>query len=241
MKRDSYKGKAAARNRKNSTELGRIQDELDDLQSMLAAPADEPPMMLDQAVKNLARRELEKTPPVKKNPMFWVTGLSTASIALIALGISLVQNPSSTDPADEMPYRQKSEMEAPKEDARKRNSSRMVVAPASIAAEVMESDLAAPVVESSLDKMAADGEWHDSSVASDSALVDVNRDTSLKTQANESLLDAEPNATVWLERIRQLYSDGLLEEAQHQLAGFESAYPEYSLPDWAKEIQPPQD
>ncbi|HKX56198.1 MAG TPA: hypothetical protein VJN01_08855, partial [Xanthomonadales bacterium] len=45
-------------------------------------------------------------------------------------------------------------------------------------------------------------------------------------------------AQAWLDLIRQLYDEGLLNEAAEQLRAFRADHPDYPLPDWAAELQP---
>ncbi|HKX56938.1 MAG TPA: sigma-70 family RNA polymerase sigma factor, partial [Xanthomonadales bacterium] len=73
---------------------GQLLRELDLLQSREALPDIEPPRLIDQAVRNMARRELPDSPAAPQaETLRWIAGLATVSIALIAVGISLVQSP----------------------------------------------------------------------------------------------------------------------------------------------------
>lgn len=76
---------------------GGLLHELDQLQSHEPVPDTEPPRLVDQAVRNMARRELQQRPAVfTGGKLRWIAGLSTVSVALIAVGISMVQSPPSS-------------------------------------------------------------------------------------------------------------------------------------------------
>ena len=71
-----------------------------DLEAIAAAwrrlPADEPPELVDQAVLNRARRDLDTARPRR---LRWIGHFATAGVAVIALSVWLLQDPAPTTPA----------------------------------------------------------------------------------------------------------------------------------------------
>jgi hypothetical protein len=184
----------------------------------------EPPAMVDLAVRNMARRELQQSSPPLAGKLRWLAGLSTASIALIALGISLVQSPKTPIPADTQMNSKGVELES------RREESSSLAAPASddgltrsIPAQSPQPTPQAEAMRESISKSA--GERAAPAMADSLELM----------QAENPVVDsAKPaSAEAWLDLIQQLQDQGLLPEAREQLHSFVGDHPEYPLPDWA--------
>ncbi len=193
---DFGKGKA------DSPDMQLLRD-LDQMQSRDPLPHIEPPALVDQAVRNLARRELEnRTAPPIAGKLRWIAGLSTVSIALLAIGISMVQTRHTPAP----------QLAPPTEPVLRDQVLQSRPAPeatssAPIAPEARSSTRARR--ENSMsDKQAAAEEM----VASDTP---------------------EDPAQAWLDLAEQLYDQGLRVEAREQLDALVTEYPDHQLPGWA--------
>lgn len=72
--------------------------DFEDLQSAWnEMEAVEPPELLDRAVLNTARRDLEK--PSRKRPLRWLGGFATATVMVLAVSLVLLQDPQAPAPA----------------------------------------------------------------------------------------------------------------------------------------------
>jgi len=229
--------------------------ELDLLQDAEPVPDIEPPRMIDQAVRNMARRALaessaESSADVPAVPMAgslrWIAGLSTVSIALIALGLSLLQSPRL--PAPEAPAI-KSELPQPKADSRL-ESEGFATTPANenfarkAASETVANEA---VSSSSLEKDSAPAAFKLKQQVAETSGTQAPKELMAAPASSEEHLADEvvepagtgaPSAEAWLDQIRQLYDQGLLADAEEELRAFRADYPDYPLPDWAAELQP---
>ncbi|HET6565549.1 MAG TPA: hypothetical protein VFG52_09075 [Xanthomonadales bacterium] len=195
--------------------------ELDQMQSREPMPAIEPPGLVDQAVRNMARRELQNPARIPvAGKLRWIAGLSTVSIALIALGISLVQSPQPPHPAEP------ALMDAAKSRHAESGSAMPAAAPAH------DEDAIQPQLK--LKEQQAEPRLESFSSAE---LGKTERDSSAAIMNEEESLSAQ----AWLDLIRQLYDQGLRVEAAEQLKAFSTDYPGYPLPEWALELQQSQD
>jgi len=164
---------------------------------------DEPPDMLDQAVINLARRELEGQQKRRKRRMQWIGALSSMALLLITLNLVVDQQGAAPRPP-EAGSKFRKEQDGAGADAvfeSRRESS--ALAPT-------QDEPAAPVQRS----------------------MDLKRSTALSDIAEEqSELEFKNEPSAWIERIRQLREEGLTDQAQVELQSFHEAYPEYPVPD----------
>lgn len=197
----------------------RLLQELDQLQAHETRPDIEPPELIDQAVRNMARRELQNSAASPlAGKLRWIAGLSTVSIALIAVGISMVQSPgvptSSPAPAALAPERARSE-------AAKSGSDK--------AGEVSSRDADSPPASLQPKRKAEEESLQATpeAAASQTVLAD--------SVGEMDEARAEP-AQAWLELIRQLHDQGLEQEAAEQLRAFHAEHPEYPLPEWTAEL-----
>jgi len=207
------------RTHKPTAEELQLLQELDSLQHFEESVPIEPPGLIDQAVRNMARREVQNQRSPLAGKLRFIAGLSTASIALIALGLSLLQSPSTTDPADISISGKQAEISS----VRKESRSAEPLAPelARSAQDLKHSTTpAAPAAAATLES----GHPSENLPLTDSASVPLKTDSAL----------------AWLDLIRQLQEQGLVEEASQQLQAWREQYPDEPLPDWAIQLLPPQ-
>lgn len=211
-------------------------DQLDDLQSGHKMHGEEPPLMIDQAVRNMARRAIQ-TPASRKLPRLgWIAGLSTASVALIALGISLVQAPKSSLPplkpssetmsTEQNGFRENRDIEGGRMEMRSPSvpvvsgaPARKAGRPAAAAAQAVEM----PAENTALEEQSKD-------------YIEADLADSVQKQKQQAPED-DREVTAWLDLIRQLQEQGLQSEALSQLVAFKAAHPGVALPAWARELE----
>lgn len=175
----------------------------------------EPPALMDQAVRNMARRELHHQSTPVAGKLGWIAGLSTVSIALIALGISLVQTPSATGPVNDSIE----SFESQKLESSRSERSDL----ASPAAPQLSRSAQAPATDTApISSLAAKGSAEGSESDGD------------------ALQAREKSAQAWLDLIEQLRAQGLHAEALEQLSAWQQQYPDLPLPDWATALLPVQ-
>ncbi len=203
--------------RKDSSNLDLLR-ELDELQARDPLPGIEPPALVDQAVRNLARRELHNhasTPIAGK--LRWIAGLSTVSIALLAIGISMVQT--RQDPAPQM---QSPQLQAPQQgrsmEPALKNEFKDEMLQSRPAPEAASSASVAPEARTS-----SRARREDSMSGKQAA-------TATEMVTSDA---AEDPAQAWLDLVEQLYDQGLRKEARKQLDALVAAYPDHELPGWA--------
>jgi hypothetical protein len=225
--------------------------ELDLLQSREPAPEIEPPRMIDQAVRNMARRELPDSPTAPPaGTLRWIAGLATVSIALIAVGISMVQSPPYVPPpaAPALRNEQQDEPrpESPAESSVAEERGAISAAGSARSAAPGTGADQAPIP-ASRDAAVSDAKLDFKQQAADPALAESPVESMSAAEAsktnpaddNSDMDEARAeSAQAWLDLIRQLYDQGLLTEAAEQLRAFRTDHPEYPLPDWAAELQP---
>jgi hypothetical protein len=237
--------------------------ELDRLQSLAPLPDIEPPQLIDQAVRNMARREMPNRPVTSlAGKLSWIAGLSTVSIALIAVGLSMVQSPPlpppETSPAapalhNEQPFETgpavtpepRNESRAKSRLAKERSALQAVSSPSERTASSHDSTDQALSDSSTSDEPEAEVNFKQTAPDASPA------EPALESQSPEEIsgvavagaisdMDqaSAESAQAWLDLIRQLYDQGLLAEATKQLSAFRADHPEHPLPDWAAELQP---
>jgi len=193
--------------------------ELDSLQDFEQSVPVEPPGLIDQAVRNMARREVQNQRSPLAGKLRFIAGLSTASIALIALGISLLQSPSAPEPADISISSKKSEISSVREESRSAEQPAPELARSALESKHSTAP-AEPAAAATLDS----GHPVEELALTDSTSVPLKADSAL----------------AWLDLIRQLHEKGLAEEAREQLRAWREQYPDEPLPDWAIQLLPPQ-
>lgn len=164
----------------------------------------EPPELLDQAVMNAARRELEGQR--KHRPLRWLGAFATATVAVLALTIMIQQDEQALAPMLEKSDGLKLEQAAPvaskKETRRDDTQFRS-----------KQSVAAAPVT-----------------VSSDAESVALAEEVSDAADTLEESADEVSAADAWVERLLLLQETQQDEKLLQQLTAFRKAYPDYSLP-----------
>jgi hypothetical protein len=213
-------------------------DQLDDLRAKHSMQAEEPPLLVDQAVRNMARRAVQATATRKLPGLGWIAGLSTASVALIALGISLVQAPQSSLPpmkpslesmsTEQTEFRSKRANSANRfEESRSASGAAEAGAPARKAERPGASAAAVQAAQMPVQIMAPEEQSMDHFEADLADAVQKQKEQAPKE---------DQEATAWLDLIRQLQQQGQQAEAIAQLAAFKEVHPDFVLPNWAQEL-----
>ena len=161
------------------------------------------PALVDQAVLNLARRELARERRVRNRAMRWIGAFSTVSILLITLGVVVQQykqaqplspgnGSNDVAPASQLPARETFRLEQAKP-AREQGQARMGKS------------------------AAASAERTDHAVSAD--------------EDRQRTPDHASDPDAWLHYILQLKQEGLGDRAASELRAFRQAYPDYPLPE----------
>ncbi len=187
--------------------LDQLQAQYDDLAEQ------EPPILIDQAVLNLAKRELETQQARKKRRIGWISAFSTASLLVITLSMVLQQQPGQQQP-DSPPAPVAKEQDTIKTEgaglAEKRKQRSAVL-------QSIDTNMAAPAAEEQKLDVLSESEAEETSSFYNRIELDDNRQF--------------PEAGQWLSQIRQLEKDGQKEKAEEELEAFKLAYPDYELPE----------
>ena len=180
--------------------------------------ADEPPGLLDQAVLNAARRELEgETRPRR---LHWLGGFATAVVVVVAVSLVLQQQ-QSEGPAPGLPdgdgFRLEAESpaEPPTAVARERPAADAKQYREEAAAALEPGEPAPGAVPPQAAQRAAAAPPSESFAAPE------------KADSAESDADA---AAEWVERLLDLQRSGDESRLAEELAAFRRAYPDYPLP-----------
>jgi hypothetical protein len=166
----------------------------------------EPPELLNQAVMNTARRELESQR--KRRPLRWLGAFATATVVVLALTLVVQQDEQLNAPVPEKangfmleqaaPTARKKEADRDDTEFRVRRNAAPAAAPA-----VMASDNATAIMEEEISE------------------------APLKLKkASGAISEAE----AWIERLLQLQETRQDEKLLQELAAFRQAYPDYILP-----------
>jgi hypothetical protein len=166
----------------------------------------EPPELLNQAVMNTARRELESQR--KRRPLRWLGAFATATVVVLALTLVVQQDEQLNAPVPEKangfmleqaaPTARKKEADRDDTELRARRNAAPAAAPA-----VMASDNATAIMEEEI------------------------LEAPLKL---EKASGAIPEAEAWIERLLLLQETRQDEKLLQELAAFRQAYPDYILP-----------
>jgi hypothetical protein len=172
--------------------------------------AEEPPQLLDQAVLNRARRDLEKPRPRR---LRWIGQFATAGVAVIALSVWLLQDPGPKAPVGDAPVRIEPAAEPAPPPPPERQERRFT--PASERA----SD--APLAETR-GKMSATRAQAARPAPAESV------DEAYTEEAADAAAERTPKA--WIEHMLALQTAGRETELRAELDAFRAAYPDYPLP-----------
>jgi hypothetical protein len=222
--------------------------ELDQLQAREALPGIEPPALIDQAVRNMARRALHDpalNPGINqenspfKGKLGWLTGLATASMAVIALGIALVQTPQTPDLAEPVYKAKKEEALFNPQESRNTLQSADSVHSESAGQQLREADRSVTLerMKQAAEPMASAPETSALAVPAAARLAE----EAYAGSTDEFKLAKDQSAQAWLDLIQQLNEQGLATEATEQLRAFLTDHPDYPLPEWALKLQQSQE
>jgi len=184
----------------------------------------DPPELLNQAVLNTARRELNTRR--RNRPLRWLGGFATATVIVLALTIVIQQDQQQTTPVlkktngfklDQTdPAASKSEVDRDdfEETARREQAERQLSPMSSEDAEsrIKRSAAVPPVT------------------ASDAAVMAVAEEMSDSLAEPEKAADRILEADAWIERLLLLRETQQDEKLNQELAAFREAYPDYVLP-----------
>lgn len=208
-------------------------------QSMAQA---EPPDLVDQAVLNAARRDLE--PARKRRPLRWLGGFATAAVVVLALTLVVEQEPQRPD----LPTAtDKSRAPAETPDKQMLQSSE----PAPLQAPLPAAEPVPMAREARRDvaRLKAAGEnavaakaeagtaqHSEPAVAAAPPSAEAMEAEAFTDEALEEALRSDPET--WIEQLLELKAQGDTDALEAGIAAFRSAYPEYQLPPELAERKP---
>ena len=175
---------------------------------------DEPPALLDQAVLNRARRDLETAGPRR---LRWLGHFATAGVAVIALSVWLLQDRSPVAPGGDATLR----VAPPAEES----ASKPAAAPEP------QSRRLAPSVLSEQAPMAPSNEARAKGAPAEALRSEPAKAAPVaraRSAADEATQVRAPEA--WIEDLLALQAAGQVEELRTELEAFRVAYPDYPLP-----------
>lgn len=207
-----------------------IDSELESIRSQWQAMDQaEPPELLDQAVINAARRELEASRPGRR-PLRWLGGFATAAVVILALSIVVQQPPPPVVLAPEQAPEIRVEERA-LTDSVGRNSGAARAVPRE-----RRDDM------NGLEKQADSPD----AAALEAAPAPASSPATMKAMRSEDLAESEiagtpeafstiseppvRNAEAWIERLLELSTAGKDEELEREIEAFRAHYPDHPLP-----------
>ena len=198
-------------------------------------PQAEPPDLLDQAVLNAARRDLESTS--RRRPMRWLGGFATAAVVVVALTLVIEQDPRSTStaPVPEPAPLQKGAPGASAESAPEASRLQAPLPPAEPETMAREARRDATRLKAAADNAVAEkaepgaGRRLELSTAAAPAVSDAQEAGALADEALEESALRDPES--WIEALLELQASGETDALRAGIAAFRSAYPDYPLPD----------
>ena len=201
-------------------DLERLQGEWDRMEQA------EPPDLLDRAVRNAARRELETKR--RARPLRWLGGFATATVAVLALTLMFEQEPQVPAPALEEAegLRLEKQSAGPKErfDAAEPVEAPLPAAePRPMTREAQRESLPVESFSESRAKRAAAAP-----AEKDAGMNDVPQFELLQVMPAEEEAALSPEQ--WIEELRVLKNAGRQAEFEAGLEAFRNAYPEVELP-----------
>lgn len=177
-------------------------------------PAEEPPELVDRAVLNRARLDLDRPRPRRPG---WIGQFATAGIAVVALSIWLLQDPGPAPTGGDDALRVQPADEAAPPAAPMREQRRLAPsefnerAPQAVASE-------AP----------AKGAVPEPEALAEEARPEAADATAARISAADAAEPRPPDA--WIEQLLTLQAAGRSAELKAGLAAFRAAYPDYPLP-----------
>lgn len=166
---------------------------------------DEPPELLDQSLRNAARRQLESRK--RQRSLRWLGSLATAAVIVLALAIVVQQDqqgpvpPTATTDGFRLDQAVTAEKSVSDEAAQKQEPAR-----------------AEPGLQRAAPAAASEG------------LPAINGSTAPMAPEEADADLAPPSPEEWIERMRQLRQTGRQQELRAQLQAFREAWPDHPLP-----------
>ena len=196
-----------------------LDQDIGSIRSAWAGQTDEePPVLLDQAVMNQAKRSLEERvkPSQRRRSIKWLGAFATASVVVLALTVVLEQEPRAPLPRAEEADGLRLDRDAPSSSPRQ---SRLEAQPQKARAVQMADE---PLTKQSPLESAP------TAAAAD----EMSTEHFAEAQESVSELSREeiPAAEAWIEQLLELKNTRQLEKLVAELARFHSAYPDYPLP-----------
>lgn len=195
----------------------KLERDLEEFRAVLSGPgAPEPPDLLNQAVLNAARRELDESGKrwLRRFPVRWMGAFATASVIILALGLIVQQEQESPGLPVMEEDRMRLKSQAPPTE--RTDSAEKQVMSESIDHDDSAMQRAAPVAASP----AKTTEFRGEEVADERPLLE-------QGDSTESVRSPED----WIDLMLELKSSNQLERLSKELEAFRSVYPDHPLPD----------
>lgn len=214
----------------------------------------EPPELLDQAVLNAARRDLESRR--KRRPMYWLSGFATAAVVVLAITVTLEQqgpqspeppledtgqlkqNAASTPRLEESAVMKAEHTPLPSAEPRaqtreaKRQKQTISLTPAAEEGNNAKIKINPPAFDASRLNMTPGAPAKAGVDAADPSKTAA--DSEEEADQNQVPRDAED----WIQQLLLLREIGHMKGLAGELAAFRHYYPEYPLPEELAELEP---
>lgn len=193
-----------------------LETDLEEFRAVLSGPGSpEPPDLLNQAVLNAARRELDR--PVQRSwrrfPVRWMGAFATASVIILALGLIVQQEQESPVLPGIEEDRMKLKSEAPM--GEKKDAAEKQLMSKSIDRDDSAMQRAAPMAAAP----AKTAEFAAEEVADESTL-----------QEQGDTMEGVRSPEDWIDLMLELKSSNQLNRLSKELEAFRSVYPDHPLP-----------
>lgn len=194
----------------------KLERDLEEIRAVLSGPdSPEPPDLLNQAVINAARRELDGPGKhwLRRFPVRWMGAFATASVIVLALGLIVQQEQESPDFPVEKADRARLKSEAPMRESKGAAEKRLP------AKDADRDDAAAQRVAPMATAPAKATEFSTQGLADQPALPEP-----------ESAAEDVQTPEDWIELMLELKSSNQQARLSRELEAFRSVYPDYPLP-----------
>ena len=189
----------------------------------------EPPELLDQAVLNTARRELDARR--KRRPLRWLGGFATATVVVVAMTIVVQQDEQTAAPALEKTDGLMLDRAAPvsgKKEAGRQDLEENAV-PERASGQLMQERKERTEFRAQPSAASAATPASDAPV-SNAVAITAAEEIAVEPAEPEKGADRIPEAEAWIERLQLLRDTQQDEKLVQELAAFRQAYPGYPLP-----------
>jgi hypothetical protein len=194
----------------------------------------EPPDLVDQAVLNAARRDLE--PARKRRPLRWLGGFATAAVVVLALTLVVEQEPQRPDlPA--ATEKSRAPVDAPDKQTLQSSEPAPLQAPLPPAEPrqmAREARRDAPRLKAADENATAEkpeagtAQRFEPAAAAAPPAAEAVEAEAFSDDALEEALRTDPET--WIRQLLELQAQGDTDALEAGIAAFRSAYPEYQLP-----------